>query len=581
MKICFIGKYPPVEGGESSKLYWLAKELGKRGHEVHIITNSFCVEDEFRERFRGADLKFYQPKGVKVHNLDPFALPVFVLRSPSYAQRLTALAYHVVVKYNPDLIEGWYLIPYGTAAFLTSAFTKKPYIVRHAGSDLNKLGNSLSFKFLIDQILKNADRVITYPSRAKMLKEKGVIPYRLFIDRSTSVDTNFFSPENKISARYYLPSCLSKDKNVPIITYIGKLSINKGLVELIRALSLVKKKSKKFKFLILGNGRRIFKNKIDKQIKKLNLEEEAVFAPFIPPWRIPGVINLSSLIVHPEHGFPIEVHNPILIREIMACGGCLLLSRELYNKQPREFVQKDKNVVVIEPQKEKQFAKEIINLLVNPKKIKQIGKGARKAALKREDFTHYVDEFEKFYQRVIRKNAIKDKSQRLIVFRGPPAAGKTTISREIKKQKPDLAVIKFDTMRRIISDDPDPYAFKGLTFKMVENLAEFLINCGCSVLVEGLFIYEKEIEPFFNISRKYNISLKTFELSASLKILKKRLDNKPKDPLEGGVTNFNFLFSAFANSRLDEKKYSVFKIDTGKNSICEIAKKIIAQAWKD
>jgi hypothetical protein len=53
MKICFIGKYPPIEGGEASKLYWQVRELGKRGHEIHVVTNAFCVEKEFREKFKG------------------------------------------------------------------------------------------------------------------------------------------------------------------------------------------------------------------------------------------------------------------------------------------------------------------------------------------------------------------------------------------------------------------------------------------------------------------------------------------------------------------------------------------------
>lgn len=265
----------------------------------------------------------------------------------------------------------------------------------------------------------------------------------------------------------------------------------------------------------------------------------------------------------------------------MACGGCLLISRELYNKQPQEIVQEDRNVIVVEPEKERQFAKKIIDLLANPQKVRKIKKEARKAALKREDFNHYVNEFERFYQQVVNKNTIKNRSQRLILFRGPPGAGKTTISGEVKKQKSDLAVIKFDIMRRVLSDDPSPLAFKGLTIKMVQSLAEFLINQGCSVLIEGVFANEGEIEPFFNLSKTYKIPFKIFQLSADLKILKKRVNSKPKDPLKGGVTNFDLAYSMFQNSRLDEKKYSIIKIDTGKSSPSEIARKIVFKAWRD
>ena len=40
MKICFISKYPPIEGGVSARVYWLTKSLGEKGHEVHIVTNA-------------------------------------------------------------------------------------------------------------------------------------------------------------------------------------------------------------------------------------------------------------------------------------------------------------------------------------------------------------------------------------------------------------------------------------------------------------------------------------------------------------------------------------------------------------
>ena len=39
MRICLIGKYPPLQGGTSVSTYWAAKELADRGHAVHVITN--------------------------------------------------------------------------------------------------------------------------------------------------------------------------------------------------------------------------------------------------------------------------------------------------------------------------------------------------------------------------------------------------------------------------------------------------------------------------------------------------------------------------------------------------------------
>ena len=579
MKICFIGQYPPIEGGESSKLYQLARALGKRGHEVHIVTNAFCVEKIFRENLRGEDIKFYQPRGVFVHNVDPFKLPTFIPQSSAFCERLTSLACYIVRKHNIDLIEGWYLVPYGTAAFLTSVFTGKPLVLRHAGSDLNRIGRSPYFAVLINNILKSAQKVITYPSRFENIKERGVIPRRIFINRSTAVDVNLFSPSNKISCRRYLPSMLFKER-VPIITYIGKISENKGLIELLEALSLIKSKIS-FKFLVLGNGRRRFKEAFKRAIKNYRLEEEVVLGDFIPHWRIPAVIKMSALVVHPEFRFPIKVHNPILVREVMAAGGCLLISDELYKKQPREFVKDGKNVVVIDPSKPHLLAEKILNLLGNPRKIEEIKKRARVAAVKREDFDHYVDEFERLYLSLLPvQGSLEKGGRKLILLRGLPGVGKTTVSRLVKKKKPSLAVIKLDTMRRIVSDNPNPHFHKDITIQMIAKAADFLLQKNFSVLVENVFAHEKEMEPFYLLAKKYQLSFYVLELTAPRVILKKRISSgKPLDPLKGGVVRFDRLYSDFKKEKLDPEKYPVIKIKTDNVSPEKVARQIISLVW--
>ena len=49
MKVCFFSKYPPIEGGISSRTYWLAKALGERKIEVHLVTNALEVEENYKE----------------------------------------------------------------------------------------------------------------------------------------------------------------------------------------------------------------------------------------------------------------------------------------------------------------------------------------------------------------------------------------------------------------------------------------------------------------------------------------------------------------------------------------------------
>ena len=48
MRLCYISKYPPVQGGVSRQNFWMARALADRGIEVHLVTNAPEVEEGFR-----------------------------------------------------------------------------------------------------------------------------------------------------------------------------------------------------------------------------------------------------------------------------------------------------------------------------------------------------------------------------------------------------------------------------------------------------------------------------------------------------------------------------------------------------
>jgi hypothetical protein len=82
VRICIIGKFPPIQGGVSMRTYWTAHGLAARGHEVDVITNAKEALPPFRMHMRQEDWKRCEAssgKGsVTVHWTDP------VDRSQSY-----------------------------------------------------------------------------------------------------------------------------------------------------------------------------------------------------------------------------------------------------------------------------------------------------------------------------------------------------------------------------------------------------------------------------------------------------------------------------------------------------------------
>lgn len=389
MKICLISKYPPIEGGVSSQTYWLAKALGERGHEVHIVTNAQEVEEEYREDIDiENEAGQYQPPNVYIHNIDPSPLanPSHIPFSKAYCEKLANLSIEVIKKHNLQLIDSWYLLPYAVSGFLAKTITGKPQIIRHAGSDINRLFDSPYLRVLFKSIFERVDTIVTYPDSKEVFLNLGIPESKLFLNQKIAVDTTAFNPEVE-------PIDLSKytdkdTKNLPVITYIGKITYHsetKGIYELLEVCQGIKDD---FLLLFVGNGKEL--KRLQEEVRRKGLESRTIFLNFVPPWKVPSIIKRSTCVVLPERDFPIPNHMPSIPREVMATGKCLLLSRELYQKEAYKALIDGENILIIDPKNIKQFRSTLEKIIKNPDIAERIGQKARRLSGLTEDFDKYV-----------------------------------------------------------------------------------------------------------------------------------------------------------------------------------------------
>ncbi len=82
---------------------------------------------------------------------------------------------------------------------------------------------------------------------------------------------------------------------------------------------------------------------------------------------------------------------PILPREVMAVGKCLILSKELYNKQCYGNLTDGENVLLIDPNNIEQFRAIIEDVIQNPDTALRIGQNAYKFSRQIENFKEYID----------------------------------------------------------------------------------------------------------------------------------------------------------------------------------------------
>ena len=394
MRICLISKYPPIEGGESAKAYWLVKALGEKGHEIHIVTNAWEVESDYREKIESSDLDGnYQPRGVYIHNTDPFVEPSYIPYSKPYAEKIASLAIDIIKEYDLQLIDSWYILPYVISGFLAKTITGKPQIMRHAGSDMSRLLSSPYLGTLFTSIFEKVDKIITYPSMRERFLSLGVQEEKLFLNTKVSVDTRAFNPAVKP-----IDLSLYTDRNIdslPIITYIGKIGVTKGIYELAEATSKIKDD---FLLLFVSKGKGV--DRFKETIKKLGLENKTLFINFVPPWKIPSIIKRSTCVVVPERDFPVVQHTPILPREVMAVGKCLILSDELYAKRRTPEIQDAENVIVVDPKNIEQFKEKLEKVIKQPEYAKKIGQQAWIVSKKIEKFDEYIGETINLYEEI-------------------------------------------------------------------------------------------------------------------------------------------------------------------------------------
>jgi len=396
MRICIISKYPPIEGGVSTRVYWLAKALGERGHEVHIVTNAQEVENEYKEQI-DTNKREYAPKNVYVHSTTVDTNPWHIPFSKAYTERIANLAIEVIEKYNIQLIDSYYILPYGIAAFLAKNITGKPQILRHAGSDIGKLFASSSYHTLFKAILQRVDKIITIPALKEMFLSFGIPESKIAFDEKVSVDTKAFNSE--VSPFSFSDYVRRQIPEGPIITYIGKINYywkNKGLSELIEAVKEIKDY---FLLLFVANGKGLpeFQN----LVREKNLEKRSIFLGFVPPWKIPSIIKLSSCVVVPEREFPIQCHTPILPREVMAVGKCLILSKEIYDKRCHGNLTDGENTLLIDPRNIKQLRTIIKDIIRHPDTASRIGQNAYKSSRQLENFNGYIDHTMDLYTSLI------------------------------------------------------------------------------------------------------------------------------------------------------------------------------------
>jgi glycosyltransferase involved in cell wall biosynthesis len=351
LRICVIGKFPPIQGGVSMRTYWTAHALAARGHDVHVVTNAKEASPPFRMHMRAQDWQrcegAFGNGRVTAHWTDP------VDRSQSYlpmaspfVTKLATLAARVHSEHPFDVIFSHYMEPYGVAGYLASQMTGVAHVVRMAGSDAGRLWHHPQFEGLYDHVLRSAEVVVAGGPVAERAIERGidsdriafgggyVLPEHLFTPDGPSIDLDTLRAEieSDPELRNQLWGDFAADR--PYFGIYGKLGQNKGSFALLEALHRLKLAGLDVGLVALAHGKPDVEARFRERVLELGLADRILQIPFLPHWRVPEFLRGCLAVCCLEQDFPIGFHSPIVPREVLLCGACLVGSTEVIRKLP-------------------------------------------------------------------------------------------------------------------------------------------------------------------------------------------------------------------------------------------------------
>ena len=385
LRICILcnGGYPtdtlePIGGVEFATKY-LAEELIKKGHEVHIVARS--IEKK----------TITTDKGLVVHYI-AYASSAYLksehFRYRYVIQQLThpissLLVMRIICKIHPDIVQCQHK-GHVIAAYLAKIIAKIPYILSlHGeikGDVLFPLPNALKHFWKKLPFISNSSEILCLTNDAKDIAEQ------LLGNKLTVIP-------NGVNQEIFHQSGIST-RNIQKIELIcvSRLVNNKGLEDIISAMQYIIQEFPNTILRIVGDG--ILMNKLVKMTESLQLNKNILFSGKCKQEEVASYYNQAAIFLLPSlsEGFPLTV------LEACSCGLPVILT-PFHGAE--EFISQNNCGLIVPFSSPKILAESVIKLLSNPSMYETLSHNSINIAKKRsweQIATHYIE----CYSRCIR-----------------------------------------------------------------------------------------------------------------------------------------------------------------------------------
>lgn len=120
--------------------------------------------------------------------------------------------------------------------------------------------------------------------------------------------------------------------------------------------------------------------------------------------------------------------------------------------------------------------------------------------------------------------------QTLVILRGAPASGKTSLGKNLRDFNKKIVWLKVDNFKPFFAEDSN--VALDMVNETALNSLSYILDKGCSVLLDGIFKNPDYVYKAVKIAQSKNIPHVLYQLSCSLKTLLER-DKKREGVPEG------------------------------------------------
>ena len=324
-----------------------------------------------------------------------------------YMQTAADEAEELIASQNPSVVHSASAFYTAFPALIAARRKGLPFVYEVRGlweitraSTIPGWGETERFKLESDletMVAKEADQVVAITGALKdELVRRGVNEKKITVIPN-AINKEHFKPQ---TPNRELKQKLGLKEGVPTIGYVGSIVTYEGLDDLLKALSLLKKKGIGFNFLLIGDGNAL--NGLKAEIKAEQLDDEVFITGRIAHHDVPDYYSLIDIAPFPRKPIPVcEMVSPLKPFEAMAQEKAVIASDVAALK---EIVIHGKTGLLFEKGNVEDMAEKLEILLRDDVLRRALSAAGRNWVLSHRDWSQVAPRFDTVYDKAFAIN---------------------------------------------------------------------------------------------------------------------------------------------------------------------------------